>query len=406
MPEESDVKEVLRHLLHCAHQPVVVMDRPHDQQGEPVPWERLIEGKKGNKATWKGVITFPVAPCEIPRLRLLDTLPFEQLARYESSGVRIIGFDGDLSEIDRRTLAEVLPFATIETYEWVGPKIDQAAIVFPAGHIGRGLLVGRDGKLVTYRLEDLDGTCHIELSSAEAAERLVDRVSKVQPTAYYYGENKFGRHVECHSSVKHAKRGTAVMSARSPAATGMEFEDGLRIMIIDAAAFSAKASFNLGGLSREDFERLRDEEVAMMIQKNIEQGFHCNPGMLLPIVILNADPRLREAICRLSILAEGAERAPEIAEGIEYNNLSMTQMIDLVKRWRLQGGGELPAVDPTIETNDRRGRSKKWTEDAMREDARACHADGMDWREYQNKRRPGKLFGPEFEKQLKDTIWG
>jgi hypothetical protein len=414
-PEEEDTRAVLVHLLESSHCPFLVIDQAHDRAGELSP-EKLIERKAERaKKKWKEGIRFPCMPCDVHRLLLTDTLPFLQLADYVESGVRVLAFDGALSTIDREFMRDVLPSATMTEYQWSGSKIDQAAILFPGGHIGRQLLVGGDGKLVTHTLE-AQGVTVIQLASALDAARLSRTVGEAQPTVRHIRDETYGRYVESHGLNRQQPGSSVVMGALSPAATGMEFGEGNAVLIINAAAYYARASFNIDGLSREVFAALKAEEVAMMILRNIEQGFHCNAGKLLPIVILNAGSALRRAISRLSILAEGAERPPAIQdyfkkdeeeeEEVDHEDVSMPQVIDVVKRWQDQGGGKLPDVDPNIETNDGRGRSKQWTQDAMREEARVMHARRIKWREYQNWRRPGKIFGPEFEKELKETIWG
>jgi hypothetical protein len=187
------------------------------------------------------------------------------------------------------------------------------------------------------------------------------------------------------------------MAAHNPAAAGLDYPEGVSVINVNVRAYSHFVSANVDGLSTEEFERLQAEHVAMMIQRTLEMALESNAGRLLPVVILNADPYLQDSIRRLKILYEGAERQPVFGE--PHNNVP--QIIDVVRRWIDRGGGELPEFNESIESSDGRGRPKKWTKEALRFDAMALKKAGWTWSRYQQKRSPRKLFGEEFERELK-----
>jgi hypothetical protein len=382
----------LVHMIGFAFRPVMVWEHPHDHQGDPVDSKEAADRIKKGDRQWDRGVVFPLATCEVPRLQFIDLMPLEQLRRFSVQNDTPVLFAGATPlPDDPDILREV--FGEIEdvVHPYPDRRIKQVLLLFPEGRHGWGSLIGPDKKLVTSEIE----SCGPQLIFVPTKDRAVDlygQVRESQDTVELVVERD--RVMDSRKPLyTDALSKTIITYSRGIMGVGSNRMQGLRCLVVDAHAFRRISSFTPAEVTPEEFARLRAEERAALIFQNIGRGLRGEAGKTLALIILNADPDLRDVLAGTPAIIQGSEERPVSIPGDDLGVL-----LDQAKRWLDANGGPAPDPDPS-KASRRIGRPANHIK-ATPDDARAAAEAGVTHREYCRQRHVERL-PPEIRLEIK-----
>jgi hypothetical protein len=402
--------EILGHLLEHAFRPVVTWERPVDEGGRDVDPELLkfrIE-HPSRHAAWDEGITFPLATCNVPRLRFADLAGLEQMRRFaREQEVGIVFAGATPTTDDAAVLREVWPGLEGRRHAYPERKIRQAAVVFLDDHRGIGTLIDPRKRLVTRPLETLGALPALGLvfcSTRRVARALYDAVKVDHRSVRLAEEND---EVLCLKGTLHQPADEPedlrcyITYSRGVLGLGANVA-GIRFLVVDANAFRAIASFTPGAITPEEFERARAEERLALILQNLGRALRGEAGKTVVLFVLNADRHLAAAVRASPALLEGSELAPAFAAG-----KGLPQLVDQARRWLEAGGGDWPEADPGRKDPKPKGRprgSGARTKASIVEAAAAAVRAGVTWRDFARKEHVHRRLSPEEVATLRATF--
>lgn len=389
------VEDILGHMLQFAFRPVVTIERPVNDLGEPVKSRTLALRYEQGDTKWADDIVFPRTTCEVPRLRFADLMVLEQIRRFaRKAGVGVVLTGATLAPDDRDILREVWPGLDERQHPYPDRKIRQVAIVAPDGYRGGDSLIGPDGKLATAPLE-AHGLGLVFSATRKLAESLHEAVNLAQPSAWLAVEN-FEQFTLRKTLHKEGELRTFVTYSRGVLGLGANVL-GVRHLLADALAFRSIAGFNPGEITPEQFATLRDRERVALILQNLGRALRGEEGKTVVLFLLNADEGLLDEVRRSPAIVEGAELPPVVARGKD-----LAMLVDQAGRWLAAGGGDWPEADAS-KAGPRAGRPKR-DKAAVLAAAEEAIGAGMKWRDFVHKHRPERILDKEELARLKDRF--
>jgi hypothetical protein len=394
-------------MIPFAHRPVVTVERAIDAKGPegvPITGEALAARIKAAKEAedqgktapaWDQDILFPRLTCGCRRLRFTDMAGLEELRRHAAQhGVGIVLAGAYVGNDDLDVLRAVWPDLVEKRHPYPDRKIKQIAIVALEGHHGPRVLIGPEGKLVTYPLEG-EGELGLIFCARQAdAIDLYDAVSLSHGSARLVIGNdeeiRWRRNVHRDELTK-----VFITYSRGVLGVGANIKDVLH-MVIDCEAFRHIASFTPGELTPEAFEQARFQERVYMLLQNVGRALRGEEGKRVVIFLLNAEPEFLKLLETSPDILQACELPPVMAQGPD-----LTALVEQADRWLEAGGGPWPEPIPGKgKKRAKPGRSRK-TKAEVLVAAESALAKGQTWRAFCRSHRPQHNLTPEESATLK-----
>jgi hypothetical protein len=407
----EDPAEIVKHILAFGFRPVITKETPVDQDGNELDPETIRILKDSNR--FRSDETFwPLDPCQVPTLRLIDLVAFERLKRFaEYNAVDVQGFTATSTDELIDVLSEVFGNGLNRvTHEPPIRKIEKLAIAGVDGYrTARGLAMDKTTRSIITRPLEAFSQVLIFAARKKQAVNLYQAVE-----GYHTGARLVMNRTAISSELSTTRIASAfrddeppktiIHYARGPYATGFNWT-GLRTLVVDCNAFRRISSFTPKDVTLKSFQESQAKERAAIVAQNIGRLLRGESGKVAVLILLNAEPPLIDALAKDEFIINAVVEPPIVTP--RYSGLG--SLIHDSSDWLHRNGvdswkcseSNAKAVRAAIgvsnekRTNERREKrelKRAATRERLRIEAAQAAGNGSTWKEFSRARHVDRYF--------------